>query len=130
MPLTEMADRPDRLTDAHRLVDVPHLCHPEGADADSRFHALLANGCGNPMLAALIDRLHDQTRLAPARLAETPEHRRCEHDELGQVLHAVRTANPDAAETAMRAHIRRTRAALDAIDEGERDHPPRYSRGG
>lgn len=89
------------------------------ADTDSRFHALLANGCGNPMLAALIERLHDQMRLALDRLAEAPEHRRCGHDELGQVLHAVRTANPDTAETVMRAHIRRARAALDAIDEDE-----------
>ncbi|NIY69334.1 GntR family transcriptional regulator [Streptomyces malaysiensis] len=71
------------------------------------------------MLAALIERLHDQMRLALARLAEAPEHRRCGHDELGQVLHAVRTANPDAAETAMRTHIRRTRATLDTIDQDE-----------
>ncbi|WP_167503965.1 GntR family transcriptional regulator [Streptomyces malaysiensis] len=89
------------------------------AETDSRFHSLLANGCGNPMLAALIERLHDQMRLALARLAEAPEHRRCGHDELGQVLHAVRTANPDAAETAMRTHIRRTRATLDTIDQDE-----------
>jgi DNA-binding GntR family transcriptional regulator len=83
------------------------------ADTDGRFHALLAERCGNPMLAALIERLHTQMQLALARLAEAPEHRRCGHEELERVLDAVRSGDPDAAEAAMRAHIRRTRAALD-----------------
>lgn len=82
------------------------------ADTDRRFHTLLATACGNPMLSALIERLHTQMQLALTRVAEAPEHRRCGHDELSRVLEAVRSGDADAAEAAMRAHIRRTRAAV------------------
>jgi DNA-binding GntR family transcriptional regulator len=88
------------------------------ADTDSRFHAELARACGNPMLTAMIERLHDQMRVALAVVAEAPEHRRRGHEELGQVLDAVRNADPEAAEAAMRAHIRRTRSELDAHHGG------------
>lgn len=83
------------------------------ADTDERFHALLAAACGNPMLEGLIKRLHAQMQVALTRVADAPEHRHRGHDELRAVLDAVRTGDPDAAESAMRAHIRRTRAALD-----------------
>ncbi|GCD93097.1 GntR family transcriptional regulator [Embleya hyalina] len=89
--------------------------------SDGRFHALLRDACGNPMLGALIERLHNQMRLALTRAAEAPEHRSCGHDELHQVLRAVRDRDPDAAETAMRRHIRRTRAALEAYEEEDTD---------
>ncbi|MFD2415200.1 GntR family transcriptional regulator [Amycolatopsis pigmentata] len=86
-------------------------------DTDERFHTLLAAACGNPMLEALIERLHAQMRVALAQVAEAPEHRHRGHDELRAVLEAVRAGNPDAAESAMRAHIRRTRAALDEEEQ-------------
>lgn len=87
------------------------------AATDERFHALLAAACGNPMLEALIERLHAQMQVALARVADAPEHRRCGHDELRAVLIAIRAGDPDAAESAMRAHIRRTRVALDEEEQ-------------
>jgi len=82
------------------------------ADTDARFHSLLARACGNPTLATLIERLHTQMQIALVRVAEAPEHRHHGHDELRHVLQAIRQADPDGAEAAMRTHIRRTRAEL------------------
>ncbi|MGW3264993.1 FCD domain-containing protein [Streptomyces sp. NPDC001056] len=48
-------------------------------------------------------------QIALSVVAEGPEHRRRGCEELTDVLEAVRTGDPDAAESAMRAHIRRTR---------------------
>lgn len=91
------------------------------ADTDSRFHRLLAEACGNPMLANLIDRMHLQMQLALTLVAEAPQHRRCGHEELTAVLDGVRAGDPDAAEAAMRAHIRRTRAAVDTATGPDQD---------
>ncbi len=89
------------------------------ADTDARFHSLLARACGNPTLATLIERLHTQMQIALVRVAEAPEHRQHGHDELRHVLQAIRQADPDGAETAMRAHIRRTRTELATRMPGE-----------
>lgn len=87
------------------------------AETDSHFHTLLAQACGNPMLTNLIERMHLQMQLALTLVAEAPEHRRCGHEDLSGVLDAVRAGDPEGAEAAMRAHIRRTRAALDAATD-------------
>jgi len=89
------------------------------AETDARFHSLLARACGNPTLATLIERLHTQMQIALVRVAEAPEHRQHGHDELHHVLQAIRRADPDGAEAAMRAHIRRTRAELATRMPGE-----------
>ncbi|GAA5155777.1 GntR family transcriptional regulator [Pseudonocardia eucalypti] len=82
---------------------------PGYAHADERFHARLAEAGGNPMLAALVERLRRQMALALHRLAhDSEEHRERGCAELAEVLAAVRAGDPDAAEAAMRAHIRRT----------------------
>jgi DNA-binding GntR family transcriptional regulator len=92
-------------------------------DTDRRFHSLLADACGNPMLAAFIERLHAQMQLALSLVAEAPQHRQHGHDELTRVLQAVCDRDPEAAEAAMRAHIRRTRSAVNAAAEAEQERP-------
>lgn len=96
------------------------------AETDSRFHSLIAQACGNPMLARLIERLHDQMQVALVQAAESPEHRGHGHEELGAVLTAIRQRDAAAAERAMRAHIARTRGQLNGehvadqvIDDGQ-----------
>ncbi|WP_167503971.1 GntR family transcriptional regulator [Streptomyces malaysiensis] len=88
------------------------------AETDAQFHTLLAEACDNPVLASLIERLHTQMQIALSLVAEAPEHRRRGCEELTQVLEAVRAGDPDAAESAMRAHIRRTRGAVDTATAG------------
>ncbi|PQP22759.1 GntR family transcriptional regulator [Rhodococcus opacus] len=87
------------------------------ADTDSHFHAMLAAACGNPMLGTLIERLHTQMQVALDRVAEAAEHRCLGHDELNAVADAVRAGDGDAAEKAMRAHIRRTRQKVATAQE-------------
>jgi len=82
-------------------------------EIDAAFHAQIADACGNPMLAALIERLHDQMRVALVPIAEHHTHRHPGLEELQRVLDAIADGDPDAAETAMRVHIRRTRELLD-----------------
>lgn len=82
------------------------------ADTDTRFHSLIAQACGNPMLERLIERLHDQMQVALVQLAESPVHRGHGHEELRAVVAAIRNQDPVAAELAMRAHVARTRGEL------------------
>lgn len=83
------------------------------ADTDEQFHLLLARACTNPVLTGLVERHHAQMKVALAKIADTPEHRRLGNGELHQVLDAVRAGAPERAEARMRAHIRRTRTALE-----------------
>lgn len=87
------------------------------ADTDSHFHTLLAASCGNPRLAKLIERLHTQMQIALDRVAEAAEHRCLGHVELQAVADAVQGGDGDAAEKAMRAHIKRTRQAIKRTPE-------------
>ncbi len=100
----------EALTDQHSAIrqgDGGNYAH-----TDAHFHSLLGLHGGNPMLAALIERMHTQMQLALDRVAEAPEHRSQGHAELRAVLDAVRAGDPAAAEAAMRAHIARTRSSI------------------
>lgn len=90
------------------------------ADTDSHFHALLAAGCGNPMLGSLVERLHTQMQIALDRVAEAADHRCQGHAELQAVADAVRIGDSDAAEKAMRIHIGRTRREVASTSGGTR----------
>lgn len=106
------------ITSLEAALEAQHqaIASQDGAgytDTDAQFHTLLAEACGNPILARHIERFHTQMQIALNLVAEAPEHRRRGYEELTHVLEAVRTGEPDTAESAMRAHIRRTREAVD-----------------
>lgn len=116
-PLPELVEQLEAaLTEQHQAIEAADSA--TYAETDSHFHGLLAASCGNPMLGSFIERLHAQMQLALDRVAETPEHRARGQAELREVLDAIRAGDPDAAEAAMRAHIRRTRVAV-ASQEGD-----------
>ena len=102
-----LATMAEELTDQFAAVDDPHafLVH------DVRFHQALAAGCGNRVLAALVEmvaaQFYEQRRQTVRRardLRESAEmHRR--------VFRAVRGRNPEAAREAMVEHLRRAQHA-------------------
>ena len=110
-----LAAMAEELTDQFAAVDDPHafLVH------DVRFHQALAAGCGNRVLAALVEmvaaQFYEQRRQTVRRardLRESAEmHRR--------VFRAVRGRNPEHAREAMVEHLRRAQHAQ--AREGDRD---------
>jgi GntR family transcriptional repressor for pyruvate dehydrogenase complex len=111
-----LATMAEELTDQFAAVGDPHafLGH------DIRFHQALAAGCGNRVLAALVEmvaaqiyELRRQTVRRARDLRESAEmHRR--------VFRAVRGRNPEAAREAMVEHLHRAQHAQ--AQEG--DHVP------
>jgi DNA-binding GntR family transcriptional regulator len=75
---------------------------------DARFHALVATVAGHPLLADAIARLHAHLHIHRLYFpyAETASTGR-EHE---RIAAAVREADPDAAETAMRDHLTAARS--------------------
>lgn len=102
-----LASMAEELTEMFAAVDDPtaFLLH------DVRFHRALGAGCGNQVLAALVEmvaaQFYEQRRQTVARarnLRESAEtHRR--------VFRAVRARSPEAAREAMAEHLRRAQHA-------------------
>jgi GntR family transcriptional repressor for pyruvate dehydrogenase complex len=102
-----LATLADELTEMFAAVDEPQafLVH------DVRFHQALAAGCGNRVLAALVEMVaaqfyeHRRRTVGRARdLRQSAEgHRR--------IYRAVRAGNPEVARDAMSDHLRRARDA-------------------
>jgi DNA-binding GntR family transcriptional regulator len=89
-----VADEPD--ADGHRS-------HAALTALDARFHDLVAGAAGNPLLHDAITRLHAHLHLHRLYFpyaeagSTSAEHQR--------IAAAIRDADPDAAEAAMRAHL-------------------------
>ncbi|MBY0295652.1 MAG: FCD domain-containing protein, partial [Methylobacterium sp.] len=82
------------------------------AEGDDRFHALLVESCGNPILAGLartvMERSH-RARLLTLRLRPPPDSSNRDHRE---ILAAITRRDPPAAKAALEAHRRRGMAVL------------------
>ncbi len=70
---------------------------------DARFHDLIADAAGNPLLRDSIQRLHAHLHIH--RLYFPYTQTGTTSDEHRLIADAIRTADPDGAETAMRAHL-------------------------
>ncbi|MGD8894535.1 MAG: FadR/GntR family transcriptional regulator [Acidobacteriota bacterium] len=111
----QLATIAEDLTDLFAAVDDPHafLVH------DVRFHRALASGCGNRVLAALMEmvaaQFYEQRKQTMSRARDRREsaemHRR--------IFRAVRARNPGAAREAMAEHLRRAQSAQAREDEGD-----------
>jgi GntR family transcriptional repressor for pyruvate dehydrogenase complex len=109
----QLATLADELTEMFAAVDEPQafLVH------DVRFHQAVAAGCGNRVLAALVEMVAAQfyehrrrTMGRPRDLRESAEmHRR--------IYRAVRARNPVAARDAMSDHLRQAREAQAREDD-------------
>ncbi|GAA4607071.1 DNA-binding GntR family transcriptional regulator [Actinoplanes octamycinicus] len=89
--------------------------HAACTAADARFHDLVAEAAGNPLLRDAISRLHAHLHIHRLYFpyAETGSTRH-EHEAIAD---AVATGDPDTAESAMRAHLTAARARhLAAFD--------------
>ena len=88
-------------------VDDPHafLVH------DVRFHQALAAGCGNRVLAALVEMVAAQFYEHRRRTINRARDLRESADAHRRIFRAVRAGNPEGAREAMADHLRRAREA-------------------
>jgi DNA-binding GntR family transcriptional regulator len=88
--------------------------------ADVSFHSAVCDGSGNRALHAPMAAVRSTSRstmlLGPVRMGQATE----EHE---AILSAISRRNPDAAEHAARAHVRRTIAALQQLSNDVRAPP-------
>lgn len=83
---------------------------------DQDFHGRILRGSGNPRLAAMLEgELYSLLRLYRHHLSMRPGRPREALEEHRAILAAMRARDPDAAEAAMRAHIRNSRASVAAM---------------
>jgi DNA-binding GntR family transcriptional regulator len=80
---------------------------------DKDFHGRIARASGNPRLTAMLEgELYSLLRLYRHRLSMRPGRPADALGEHRSILAAMRSRDPDAAEAAMRAHIRNSRSAV------------------
>lgn len=110
---------------AERAVVISLPDQPEEADitslvqADIDFHNSIADASGNVVLASLIKELNgvlEESRFAMFALPERPFISQTDHK---RIVEAIERRNPDAAEIAMREHIRRARDEINHLDDNE-----------
>ena len=86
-------------------------------EADARFHRILAEAAGNPLLRAftawILEVLQPNLIVHISGRGATAEDILRQH---GEIQRAVRRRQPAAAERAMRAHIEHLQAVLRAVD--------------
>jgi DNA-binding GntR family transcriptional regulator len=80
------------------------------AERDAEFHALIAQGAGNELIAQALGRLH--THLHIFRLRFHPEITNEAYVEHSQIIGALQHRTPRDAEAAMRSHIEKSYARL------------------
>lgn len=110
---------------AERAAVISLPDQPEGADitslvqADIDFHNDIAGASGNVVLASLIKELNgvlEESRFAMFALPERPSISQTDHK---RIVEAIERRNPDAAEIAMRDHIRRTYDEVNHLDDDQ-----------
>ena len=83
---------------------------------DRDFHARIVRASGNARLVQMLDiDLYSLLRLYRQRLSMRPGRPGQALSEHREILDALRSRNPDRAETAMRSHIRSSRANVEAM---------------
>ncbi len=73
---------------------------------DREFHAIVSAAAGNPVLAEILRNLHEKAQRVWFVSLRAPEHHRRVVEEHAAIVEALRAHDPDAAEAAVRAHIR------------------------
>jgi len=76
------------------------------------FHDSIHDACGNPTLQRGIDRINDQLQRVRIVARSIPGRIELSYAERRPVAKAMLRRDPDAAETAMREHVRSTRNAI------------------
>ncbi|MET7422033.1 FCD domain-containing protein [Dactylosporangium sp. NPDC005555] len=79
-------------------------------EADLVLHRLIAEAAGNALLAAMLESLSGLGRSSRSITAERPGVRRRTADDHEAIVDAVERGDPDAARTAMTAHLERIAA--------------------
>ena len=99
-------------------------------ELDMEFHRALYRASGNALLVRIAELIHGQMHLLVAKAVYTPGRFRGAHEEHEQVVHYIRERKLEAAEDAMRTHIRAAKHALvDAARAGSPAQPAAASKG-
>ena len=89
------------------------------ADANLRWHSVLLRLAGNPVLTESLDRLKTPILRLLIRTFHSPDIVEQADATLRRVTEAVMAGDGDAAEAAMRAHVRGGLAVIAALDDDE-----------
>ncbi len=73
---------------------------------DREFHAIISAAAGNPVLADILKNLHERAQRVWFVSLRAPEHHQRVVVEHAAIVEALRSRDPDAAEAAVRTHIR------------------------
>lgn len=95
-------------------------------EQDAKFHAVIADSSGNPLLSEAITRLRPHMPLY--RLLFKSGFAEESHTEHDAIVQALRSHNPEAAALAMRLHIENARSRIDQYFQGLPAEPAPVNR--
>jgi DNA-binding GntR family transcriptional regulator len=90
----------------------------EFLDLDDRFHAAIHKAAGNSRIVTILRNLHDQIHYVRVSTATLPGRVEKSLQEMERVLGALEDRDPDAAEDAMRLHIRNIDRSFHSMPRG------------
>lgn len=107
--------RLDDMLAAHEKADAMQAGRGYFQEAgDGDFHQVILAACGNARLSGMLGQeLYSLLRLYRHRMSMRPGRPAEALDEHKQIVAALRARDPDAAEAAMRAHLRNSRSAVE-----------------
>jgi DNA-binding GntR family transcriptional regulator len=92
-----------------------HESYERFAHEDSEFHAMIAEGSGNMLISEALARLYTHLHIFRLRFHEEVTNEA--FNEHGRIIEALLARDPDAAELAMRSHIKRSYDRLARFTE-------------
>jgi DNA-binding GntR family transcriptional regulator len=98
-------------------VTVDTASYRDFHDQNLLIHGTIVRVGGNQQLEGLMARMHTPFVMTQARLAMTPGEIERSQREHREILQAVLAGDPDAAETAMRRHLRNTGEWLQSLPD-------------
>jgi GntR family transcriptional repressor for pyruvate dehydrogenase complex len=99
-------------------MDQPGRHYMEALRFDLQFHRKLIDITGNEVIRNLMEVIHEFVRASMMHTTPKPRDRNWSRPLHRAILDAVRSANPDAAEAAMRAHMESVVHRLKAAAKG------------
>lgn len=113
----ELPGHRGRVQAVRRQVRVDVASHTEFHRQNLEIHGLLLEIGGNEQLAQTMAKMHVPFVMAQVRRSMGPEQIARSQREHLEILQAVAQGDPDAAEVAMRRHLRNTGEWMDSLDD-------------
>ncbi len=104
----------------YRQIDDEDVEHLEAIRYDFRFHRKIVDIVGSEVMSNVMAVIHEFIMAGMIHTTPNPRNRVGSRASHGAILKAIQAGDPDAAETAMRSHMKVVRSALHDAAQGRK----------